>query len=56
MLQTWDWTHWTVKLNGSVTNFWAVTDNSSDNSFKTLKEKAKERIRNRKLPEATSLH
>ena len=40
-------------VNGSVTNFWAV-DSSSDVSGKSLKEKAKERMRNRELPEVAT--
>ena len=40
-------------VNDSVTNFWAVST-SSDSTGKTLKENAKERMRNRKLPEVSS--
>ena len=40
-------------VNDSVNNFWAVAS-SSDVSAKSLKQKAKERIRNRELPEVAT--
>ena len=40
-------------VNDSVNNFWAVAS-SSDVSAKSLKQKAKEIMRNRKLPEVAT--
>ena len=41
-------------VNETVTNFWAVASSSDKSSSQSLKEKAKERINNRKMPKSTT--